>query len=190
MDEYQMELLTLNKFITNESIYEKGIVQFLASGHYSSFEFAARNVPIQMGTVRQDLGVDRFLSKTPQRLIGDSQFNKLTFAPPPENMAQVQKEISEDIDGFLECMSNSVFYWSGVQRLYGAELDALRDKFLDLQTSRHRWSYYVEKYARRKSGESNSVVIPLPDNLNRYKTRQLLVKTMRAIKQTIYEIEN
>ena len=38
MEEYQMELLTLNKFIINGQLCERGIIQFLANGQLGDFD--------------------------------------------------------------------------------------------------------------------------------------------------------
>ena len=43
MEEYQMELLTLNKFIINGQVCERGIIQFLANGQLGDFDINVLN---------------------------------------------------------------------------------------------------------------------------------------------------
>ena len=46
MEEYQMELLTLNKFIINGQLCERGIIQFLANGQLGDFDINVKKTNI------------------------------------------------------------------------------------------------------------------------------------------------
>ena len=91
MDEYQMELLSLNKFINPEGKIEpRGIITFLAEGKHGQFNFNPHKSTLgtDIATLNLKPGMDRFLAVKPDGYIGYSQFNELKFASPPENLGK------------------------------------------------------------------------------------------------------
>ena len=56
------------------------------------------------------------LSEKDFRLVraSETQFDKLTFSSDAEFLHEIQQEIKEDIDEFVNCMKNSIFFGSGI----------------------------------------------------------------------------
>ena len=71
------------------------------------------------------------------------KFNKLNFSEESDDLKKIQIEIEEDINEFICCMKNSVFYGSGIIRFYNQELDKYRRKFIELEENKHRWLFLV-----------------------------------------------
>ena len=145
MEEFQMELLSLDKFIVNDRIEDRGIVNFLANGELKKYDFNFGKIHFQQEISELKFDPSSGHNYEPYNVV-NSKFNKLKFSPLPERFEQVHTEIEEDINEFLNCMKNSVFYWSGIQRYYGSELDKIKRAFVELQTEKQRWAYYYEDY--------------------------------------------
>ena len=188
MEEYQMELVTLDKFVINGQITERGLFQFLANGKHGEFavKLMQADVHREISQLNLNLGLERFHttirdSYAPFK-VADSQFNKLTFSQPPERLSLVLKEINEDVSEFLECMTNSVFYWSGILRFCDCELEKLKRHFIELQTEKQVWSYYFEKYVL---SEDMSIRIPRSKITSKQYEQQRIIKCIKAIKSII-----
>ena len=221
MEEYQMELLILNKFIMDGKICDRGIFQFLANGKLGkfeagNFEMKRSNIVIDVVDVYIDapsstslenvdeenqdkskteenseastsnaIGIVQGQEKYRPMRAADSQFNKLKFGEEPEYMDLVQEEIESDIGEFLNCMKNSIFYGSGIQRYYSLELDKFKRRFIELQ-EKQRWSHYFEKYVK----EPNSKVkIPAPSIADEINERRRMVNNIREINNLCKNID-
>ena len=108
-------------------------------------------------------------------------FEKLVFTQDAENFVQVHKEIQEDFVEFLECVKNSIFYGSGIQRYYNSELENVRRKFIDLEINSGTWWFYIDKYINQTNSK---VKIPVP-KYNNSNDKTVLIKTLQEISQLI-----
>ena len=160
MEQYHMELISLNKFIIDGRIVERGIIQFLAGGIIPA--------------TADPFVFDRHTSNEPF-LTARSQFGMLRFPSNSELLEDVQTEIEQDIAEFLNCMENSVYYWSGIREFYGTELDKIRQHFIDLQTHKNRWNFYFEKYVMVNT---IGVLSPLPHITKNLQVRQIQLSLM------------
>lgn len=114
----------------------------------------------------------------------NNPFEKLVFTPDAKNFDQVHKEIMEDLAEFMECIKNSIFYGSGIQRYYNSELENVRRKFIDLENNSGTWWFYIDKYINLKDSK---VKIPVPSKADEAKNRTLMVKTIKDITKAIDE---
>lgn len=114
----------------------------------------------------------------------NNPFEKLVFTPDAENFDQVHKEIQEDLAEFLECIKNSIFYGSGIQRYYNSELENVRRKFIDLENNAGRWWYYIDKHINKNDSK---VKIPVPSKTDEFNKRTLAIKTLKDFSQIIDE---
>ena len=174
MEEFQMELLSLDKFKENGRIVERGLFNFLANGELKQFPFNFSDIKSQNEISKLNGDSSSSHKYKPYDLAG-SVFNNLTFSPPSERLPQVQQEIEEDINEFLNCMKNSVFYSSGIHRYFGSELDKIKRAFIELQTDKHKWMQYFEKHIYKKE----QIICHLEDTeCNR---NQILLKKIKDI---------
>lgn len=234
MEEYQMELLTLNKFIINGQLCERGIIQFLANGQLGDFDINVKktNILIDVPTEKIESENEDLLSElklkpvsrktwskkgfrqstrnnpfkenadTSKNLenkedhsklngvvqidyheykrvrIADSQFSQLKFSENPEHLSEVQQEIEEDINEFLNCMKNSIFYGSRIQRFYSSELDKFKRKFIELEKDKGRWRHYFELYVGKNDSR---VVIPAPKMADELRERESILNRIKEI---------
>jgi hypothetical protein len=271
MQEFQMELLILNKYMINGRICERGIIQFLANGKLGDFQIEIQKNEIVVDVpsenderkeiqntaeskdVEQREDMNKMSKKTnkfkdakeipkeskrnffgvllnnsvykqismplnslsetqlydsdenPEKIThlpksnkkgsteanckekesqsstllkplkaSETQFEKLKFSPEAEFLSEIQVEIQEDLSEFVNCMKNSVFYGSGINRFYNQELDKFRRKFIELEVNKNRWQYYVFKYIREKNPKVN---IPAPSMSD-----ELEVRTQKVVK--------
>ncbi len=116
----------------------------------------------------------RICNKKDQNPFGDDddQFNDLTFSQNSENLTEIQNEIEQDIDEFLNCMKNSIFYGSRIQRFYFSELDKFKNRFIDLEKLKGRWRYYFEIYMKKKDTQ---IMIPGPKLANELRQREKIL---------------
>lgn len=271
MQEFQMELLILNKYMVNGRICERGIIQFLANGKLGHFQ-----IEIQQNEIVVDVPSENeerkeneklaeathkidHLSKTPKKIsknketkenkryffggflnnsvykqmsmplvpyssahfdesdesiekmtqidknnqlesselkqnskensnlfkplkASDSQFDRLKFSPEAEFLSEIQTEIEGDLKEFVNCMKNSVFYGSGINRFYNQELDKFRRKFIELEVNKNRWQYYVFKYIRDKNPKVN---IPSPSFSDEIEIRTQKVTKIKEINSLV-----
>lgn len=242
MQEFQMELLVIDKFMINGKLMDRGLHQFLANGKHGKIDIEIRqnevvynsNMEVQeeinaepiealnkssnfkgsnesLNSVMstkvkdgkkkglfskikhqnekkdiEDLSQSQIVEKTKpvetKYKMDHNQYAGVYFSPDAENVAQIQNEIEEDINEFLECMKNSVFYGSGIQRYYNQELDNLRRRFISLENEKGRWSFYVFKYLKQKDSK---VTIPAPTMDDEIKSRTNIIKNMKEINQII-----
>ncbi len=239
MDEYQMELLTLNKFIINGELCERGIIQFLANGQLGDFDINVKktNILIDVPSDKSETEIENkdtfeelklrpvsrktwsqkgfrattknpFLENDDQKSekdltskqnedltklndvvkidfheykrvrVVDSQFNRLKFSENPEHLSEVQREIEEDINEFLNCMKNSIFYGSRIQRFYSSELDKFKRKFIELEENSGTWRYYFEFYVKKNDSR---VTIPAPKMADELKERESIFNRIKTI---------
>ncbi len=108
----------------------------------------------------------------------ETQFDKLTFSSDAEFLHEIQQEIKEDIDEFVNCMKNSIFFGSGIQRFYNSELDKFRRRFIELEHNKQRWQFYVFKYIKLNSPK---VKIPAPKLADEIEKRSKMVKSVKEI---------
>jgi hypothetical protein len=211
MEEYQMELLTIDTFIIEGKIRKRGIIQFLANGKHNDFAidikyFDNKNIPPLENLSKADAEEaledenakeadsaelsdsddEESNNKSKPIRIRNSQFNKLEFSEQPETFEEVHKEINEDVNEFLECMKNSIFYGSGIQRFYNSELDKFKRRFLELEQKKGRWRYYVERYIKLKDPKVN---IPAPNIDDEIREREKMVTNIKAIKNIYRELD-
>ena len=143
MEEFKLDILSLDKFIENGRIVERGLFNFLANGELKKFSFNFSEINSQKDN-----------SSSSHYDVASSVFNNLTFSQ-SERLPQVQQEIEDDINEFLNCMKNSVFYASGIHRYYGSELDKIKRAFIEQQlTDNQKWVHYFEKYVYNKDQNS------------------------------------
>jgi len=239
MEEYQMELLTLNKFIINGELCERGIIQFLANGQLGDFDINVKktNILIDVPSDKSETEIENkdtfeelklrpvnrktwsqkgfraptknpFLENDDQKSekdltskqnedltklndvvkidfheykrvrVVDSQFNRLKFSENPEHLSEVQREIEEDINEFLNCMKNSIFYGSRIQRFYSSELDKFKRKFIELEENSGTWRYYFEFYVKKNDSR---VTIPAPKMADELKERESIFNRIKTI---------
>ncbi|CAF0816449.1 unnamed protein product [Brachionus calyciflorus] len=114
----------------------------------------------------------------------NNPFEKLVFTPDAENFDQVHNEIQEDLAEFLECIKNSIFYGSGIQRYYNSELENVRRRFIDLENNAGRWWYYIDKHINQKDSK---VKIPVPSKADELKNRTLAIQTLKDFSKIIEE---
>jgi len=157
IQEYQLELLALNTFSINGKLYERGLISFLANGKLGDFKIEIIKC-----------------NKKDQNPFGDDddQFNDLTFSQNSENLTEIQNEIEQDINEFLNCMKNSIFYGSRIQRFYFSELDKFKNRFIDLEKLKGRWRYYFEIYMKKKDTQ---IMIPGPKLANELRQREKIL---------------
>ena len=108
----------------------------------------------------------------------ETQFDKLPFSNDAEFLHEIQQEIKEDIDEFVNCMKNSIFFGSGIQRFYNSELDKFRRRFIELEHDKQRWQFYVFKYIKLNSPK---VKIPAPKLADEIEKRSKMVKSVKEI---------
>lgn len=167
IQEYQLELLALNTFLINGKLYERGLISFLANGKLGDFKIE----------IIED-------NKKDQNPFGDDddevedQFNDLTFSQNSENLMEIQNEIEQDINEFLKCMKNSIFYGSRIQRFYFSELDKFKNRFIDLEKLKGRWRYYFEIYIKKKDTQ---IMIPGPKLANELRQREKILININEI---------
>ena len=237
MEEYQMELLTLNKFIINGQVCERGIIQFLANGQLGDFDINVKKTnilidipvdkldsineeedqlfaeelfdelklkPVSRKTwskkgIKKDPSIIYRDKKDDQDLndskslnevvkidinqykrvqVAESQFNQLKFSENPQHLSEVQLEIEQDINEFLNCMKNSIFYGSRIQRFYCSELDKFKRKFIELEKDKGRWRHYVELYMGKND---TRVIIPAPTMADELKEREQILNRIKEI---------
>jgi hypothetical protein len=169
-----------------------------ASGHMDTFQSTGENVEktdvepdmqtvllVNNGPLLIDTNVDK--KATIKNDSHEIQFNKLNFSPDASSLQDVQDEIATDFEEFLSCMKNSVFYGTGVQRLYNQELDMYRKKFIDLEEEKRRWSHLVFKYIRMKS--ANKIVqIPAPKMEDEIENRKKIAKGTSDLNRLVNEL--
>ncbi len=61
---------------------------------------------------------------------------ELTFSKDADSLVRIQSEIEQDVEEFINCMKNSIYYGSGIQRFLYQELDKIRRKFLFIEESK------------------------------------------------------
>lgn len=106
----------------------------------SSFSTHLDSIPIQTPPMfRKELPV----ATSETKMYETSQFSTLEFVPDSSNFTEVASEIDADINEFIACMKNSVFYGSGIQRFYNQELDKYRRKFIELEEKIGVWGQLV-----------------------------------------------
>lgn len=204
MKEYIMELMTLSKFIEKGEIWERGIIQFLANGKLGDFEinFKKSGIAQNNETDKEEEEEEENILLSPEEqnedeitvklkepvtsqpmLSIDPQFDKLQFNKSPTTIEEVQQEIQQDLQEFLECMKNSVFYSSGIQRFQSSELDTFKRKFIELENDKGRWSHYFEIYLKK---DDPIIKIPAPRLADELKERERIVNNIKHIRE-IYE---
>ena len=112
----------------------------------------------------------------------DTQFEKLKFSHDAEFLSEIKVEIEEDLDEFVNCMKNSVFYGSGINRFYNQELDKFRRKFIELEANKNRWQYYIFKYIKDKNPK---VIIPAPLMSDEIEVRTKIITKIREINSIV-----
>jgi hypothetical protein len=116
----------------------------------------------------------------------DTQFDKLVFSAEAELLSEIQQEIEADINEFITCMKNSIFYGSGIQRFYNQELDKLRRKFIELEEGKRRWSFHVFNHINKKDSK---VTIPAPKMSDEIASRSRMVKNLKEINALVSQFE-
>ena len=72
-------------------------------------------------------------------------FDGIKFSSDASNFEETCDELEEDLEEFIKCMQNSVFYGSGIQRFYNQELDKFRRRFIEKEEEQRRWYNLVLK---------------------------------------------
>ncbi|RNA13273.1 dynamin family [Brachionus plicatilis] len=121
------------------------------------------------------------LSKT------NNPFERLVFSPDAENFEQVRREIKEDFGEFLECLKNSIFYGSGIQRYYNSELENMRRKFIDLEVNSGTWYFYIDKYVNKPN---SMIKIPVPVSADESNGKAFMIKTLQEMNKFINVVDN
>lgn len=175
LQEYQMEIIIINSFVTDFRIVQRGIVQFLANGELGNLATDLENKILFTSSESKDQEQDQetitgdsissyktnnkhhrfgFLknkSKPKQfsvenvsnisqmiETVGSVQQSpgELSFSKDADSLVRIQIEIEQDVEEFINCMKNSIYYGSGIQRFLYQELDKIRRKFLFIEESK------------------------------------------------------
>ncbi len=118
----------------------------------------------------QELAIDKLRNSVNR----ESQFQKLFFSQDAHSLQQIHAEINSDIDMFLKCLKNTVYYGSGISRFYNQELDICRRRFLDLEEEKRCWSQLVFKHI-----QSEVVSIPAPRMHDEIENRSAIAKKVK-----------
>ena len=71
----------------------------------------------------------------------ENQFDDLKFGKDSDTLKKIQTEIEQDVNEFINCMKNSIFYGSGIQRFLYQELDKIRRKFLNVEDAKRGYFF-------------------------------------------------
>jgi hypothetical protein len=72
----------------------------------------------------------------------ENQFDDLKFSQDSDSLKKIHTEIEQDVNEFISCMKNSIYYGSGIQRFLYQELDKIRRKFLNVEDAKRGYFSY------------------------------------------------
>lgn len=115
----------------------------------------------------------------------NNQFEQLKFSKDSETLAEIQLEIEQDVEEFITCMKNSIYYGSGIQRFLYQELDKIRRKFFYIEDAKRGWWSIIDNHLKDKN---STIKIPAPKMADEIAKRSKMIKNFRAIKLLLKDL--
>lgn len=115
----------------------------------------------------------------------ENQFDDLKFSRDANSLAKIQIEIEQDVNEFICCMKNSIYYGSGIQRYLYQELDKIRRKFLNVEDAKRVWWSLIDSHLKDPSSKTK---IPAPKMADEIARRKQMTKILKEIKTLFNEL--
>lgn len=114
-----------------------------------------------------------------------NQFDGLMFSRDAENLSEIQAEIEQDVEEFIACMKNSIYYGSGIQRFLYQELDKIRRRFFYIEDAKRGWWSIIDNHLKDKN---SNFKIPAPLMADEIAKRSYIIKSVKEIKSLTNEL--
>ena len=122
LQEYQQEVRILKNFVRDSKSLLNNVENRFEEFLNSTLENNASSIKKESEGVEED---------------------NLNFSEDSESYQKLIDELKEDTEKFIEFLKNSVFYGSGILKLYNHKREKYRRKFLDHKIKSRTWEYHV-----------------------------------------------